>query len=111
MIPALLNLLATLPIPGEEEHFQVLFESPAVRIERIVSDGHSSPCDFWYDQPHDEWVMLVQGAAVLGFEDGEQPLVPGDSLLIPAHRRHRVASTAGRTVWLAVHILSPTGRA
>ena len=27
----------------------------------------------------------------------------GDSLLIPAHCRHRVAHTAARTVWLALH--------
>lgn len=102
----LFNLLATLPTAGEEEHFQILFDTPAVRIERIVSDGHASAPDFWYDQPHDEWVLLVQGTAVLGFEDGEHPLAPGDSLLIPAHCRHRVAGTAPRTVWLAVHVLN-----
>ena len=107
MHPDVLNLLSRLPDSGEQEHFQILFESPAVRIERIVSDEHSSSPDFWYDQPHDEWVILLQGVAELEFAERERlPLRPGDSLCIPAHCRHRIASTGLRTVWLAVHVLS-----
>jgi len=105
--PDVFNLLAQLPAAGEHENFQTLFESPGVRIERIVSDEHSSPPDFWYDQPHDEWVMLVQGEAVLEFAEGKRQLLRrGDSLCIPAHCRHRVGGTGPRTVWLAVHILN-----
>jgi cupin 2 domain-containing protein len=105
MTPTILNLLAQLPTASEHENFQTLFESASVRIERIVSDGQSSPSDFWYDQPHDEWVMLIQGEAVLEFSAGEQhDLRRGDSLCIPAHCRHRVARTGPRTVWLAVHV-------
>jgi cupin 2 domain-containing protein len=106
MTPVMLNLLAQLPEASEHENFQTLFESPSVRIERIVSDGQSSPSDFWYDQPHDEWVLLLQGEAVLEFSVGEpHNLRSGDSLCIPAHCRHRVARTGSRTVWLAVHVL------
>ena len=106
MRPALFNLLADLPAPGEAEHFATLCETKAVRIERIVSDEHSSPPDFWYDQPHDEWIMLVQGEAVLEFGSGERQLLRrGDSLYIPARCRHRVGGTGPRTVWLAVHLL------
>ena len=106
MIPERLNLLANLPAARELEDFQTLLESPSVRIERIVSDGQSSPPLFWYDQPNDEWVMVLQGEATLEYFGGEQQqLLPGDSVCIPAHCRHRVASTAPRTVWLAVHIL------
>jgi cupin 2 domain-containing protein len=105
MTPTVLNLLAQLPAASEHENFQTLFESASVRIERIVSDGQSSPSDFWYDQPHDEWVALMQGKAVLEFSTGEQhDLRSGDSLYIPAHCRHRVARTGLRTVWLAVHV-------
>ncbi len=105
MTPTILNLLAQLPAVSEHENFQTLFESASVRIERIVSDGHSSPSDFWYDQPHDEWVMLIQGEAVLEFATGEQyDLRSSDSLCIPAHCRHRVARTGPRTVWLAVNV-------
>lgn len=107
MIPDLFNLLAQMPAASELEHLQTLFESPGVRIERIVSDGQSSPPDRWYDQPNDEWIILLQGEAVLVFDGGErQQLRDGDSLCIPAHCRHRVGGTGPRTVWLAVHILN-----
>lgn len=104
-MPELFNLLADLPPAGAAEHFQTLFARSGLRIERIVSDGQSSPPGFWYDQPHDEWVMLVQGEAALEFEGGElRALRAGDCLAIPAHCRHRVARTAPRSVWLAVHV-------
>lgn len=99
------NLLKALPEAGAEEHFETLLRSAGVRLERIVSHGHASPVDFWYDQPGDEWVLLLQGGAELEIEDqGLVPLQAGDSLLIPAHCRHRVASTGPNTVWLAVHL-------
>jgi len=98
------NRLSPLPPPGPEERFDTLFASPGTRIERIVSHGHASPPGFWYDQEQAEWVMVVQGEAVLVFADGErQALAPGDWLLIPAGCRHRVAATGPDTVWLAVH--------
>lgn len=98
------NLLADLPPPTEEEHFETLFSNPQLRIERIVSRRHASPPGFWYEQADDEWVMLVQGCAELEFDNApSQALAPGDWLLIPAGQRHRVASTGPDTVWLAVH--------
>ncbi len=98
------NLLADLPPPAADEHFETLFADPHLRIERIVSHGHASPPGFWYEQAGDEWVMLVQGSAELEFDDGRrQPLGPGDWLLIPAGCRHRVAANGPTTVWLAVH--------
>ncbi|HSD37333.1 MAG TPA: cupin domain-containing protein [Rhodocyclaceae bacterium] len=104
-LPELFNLFAQLPATGETEDFTTLFESELVRIERIVSDEHRSPQDFWYDQPHDEWVMLLRGEAVLEFESGEQQMLyVGDSVHIPAGCVHRVAQTAPRTVWLAIHM-------
>lgn len=98
------NLLADLPPPTEEEHFETLFSNPQLRIERIVSHRHASPPGFWYDQPADEWVMLARGSAELEFDDGRrQILTPGDWLVIPAGCRHRVAATGPDTVWLAIH--------
>ena len=79
-----------------------------VRIERIVSKGHASPPDFWYDQECDEWVILLAGAARLLFADGEKPvsLKSGDHIFIPAHSKHRVEWTHPdqQTIWLAVFI-------
>ncbi|MFI4912097.1 MAG: cupin domain-containing protein [Sedimentisphaeraceae bacterium JB056] len=91
----------------DQEVFDDLFAGNGVRIERIVSTGQCSDKDFWYDQQQAEWVMVLEGDAVIEFEDNEQvKLSKGDYVFIEAHRKHRVASTkAGdMTVWLAVHI-------
>lgn len=100
------NLFAGLPSRLPDESFTTLLDAPGVRVERIVSHGHASPDGSWYDQEQGEWVVVLKGAARLGFEDGTAvELGPGDSLDIPAHRRHRVEWTTpdGLTVWLAVH--------
>ncbi len=87
------------------EQVNVLAQGRALRIERIVSQGHHSPPDFWYDQTDDEFVLVVSGAARLQLE-GESVLhlAPGDWVHIPAHVRHRVEWTdpTGPTIWLAV---------
>jgi cupin 2 domain-containing protein len=76
-----------------------------VRIERIVSKGHSSPESGWYDQEENEWVVVLKGAAKLRFEqDGKLvELDAGDYINIPARVRHRVEWTNPEmeTVWLA----------
>ena len=93
------------PLPADEL-FTDLIPDRGVKIERIVSSGQSTPPGRWYDQPRDEWVALLQGEATLQFEDGvDVTLHPGDHLLIPAHRRHRVARTSDfpPCIWLAVH--------
>ncbi len=101
------NLFAELPPPREAEHFDTLAQTPGLRIERIVSSGQCTPPGQWYDQPRAEWVVLLQGAAELRFEDEPAPrrLGPGDWVFIPAHRRHRVTWTdpGATSVWLAVH--------
>lgn len=108
------NLFDRLPVGRlEEELFTTLFQDLHVRVERIVSTGQSTPADEWYDQSGAEWVLLVQGRAWLRFED--QPdlfeMGPGDFVLIPARRRHRVESTDpdATTVWLAVHLEGQVG--
>ena len=84
-----------------------LLAAGGARVERIVSRGAVSPPDFWYDQTHDEFVLLIDGEAVLTFDDGvERRLFPGDWCILPAQCRHRVAWTdsARETIWLAVHL-------
>ncbi len=100
------NLYADLPGELPEELFTTLLGTRDVRIERIVSHGHSSPEGFWYDQKTHEWVLLLKGAARLALEGGETiELRPGAFLNIPAHTRHRVEWTDPKepTVWLAIH--------
>ena len=97
------NLFASLPQAGAEEIFQTLAQGRGLRIERIVSDGQKSPPGFWYEQAEDEWVMVLQGAATLAFDDGRRlEIGAGDWAWLPAGVRHRVEHTAPRTVWLAV---------
>jgi len=83
-----------------------LLESPGFRLERIHSCRARSPEGFWYDQAEHEWVLLLQGSAVLAFADENQPrqLRCGDALLIRAGRRHRLLATdpAPGSVWLAL---------
>lgn len=102
------NLFAALPAPGAgEEEFLPLLAAPGLLIERIVSNGQSSPPEFWYDQAHDEWVAVLRGEALLRFADEPEArrLGPGDFVHIAAHRRHRVEWTAPGepTIWLAIH--------
>ena len=94
-----------MPTSLPEELFTTLLQAPGIRIERIVSHGHQSPDGFWYDQPTNEWVLVLQGAARIEFEDGMLEMRPGDYVDIPAHRKHRVAWTTPDepTIWLAVH--------
>jgi cupin 2 domain-containing protein len=84
---------------------EVLAKSANVRVERIVSRGHASPRDFWYDQAEAEWVLLFSGRARLRFENDRMlELGPGDHVLIQPHERHRVDWTdpAQDTIWIAV---------
>lgn len=101
------NIFAGIPASLSDELFTTLLSTPNVRIERIVSHGHASPPDFWYDQPEAEWVLVLSGAAGLALEGEAAPrtLRRGDHLNIPAHVRHRVEWTdpAEPTVWLAMH--------
>ncbi|WP_146396712.1 cupin domain-containing protein [Planctomycetes bacterium CA13] len=99
------NLYADLPASLAEELVTTIAQGDHVRIERIVSTGHRSPPEYWYDQPELEWVIVLKGHATLEFEAGKQtPMGPGDHILITAHTKHRVESTSDDepTVWLAV---------
>jgi cupin 2 domain-containing protein len=93
--------------PTIEEQFTELARGCSFRCERIVSHGHVTSPGEWFDQPDDEWVVLLTGSATLAIE-GEatfRELHPGDWLLLPAHRRHRVERTDATqpTIWLAIH--------
>jgi len=107
MKPVVRNLFSQTPSPTGEEVIQPLLAGKTFRLESIHSYGQSTPEGFWYDQADEEWVLLVQGSARLEFEgEGMVDLKSGDFLLIPAHCMHRVESTSGDAVWLALHTSS-----
>lgn len=88
--------------PGEVSH--TLCQGGGTTVERIVSRGHTTD---WYDQDHDEWILVHDGAARLELGDGsEVGLTAGQHILLPAHCRHRVTWTDPDTftLWVAVHL-------
>jgi len=101
------NLFIGIPEDSSAEIIEILLQTPYFRLERILSAGQASPPGYWFDQDTDEWVALLSGSAGLLLEGDPEPvtLKPGDHLLIPAHRRHRVEWTdpEEKTVWLALH--------
>jgi cupin 2 domain-containing protein len=101
------NIFANIPAALAGEQFTALWATATLLVERIISHGQASPPGFWFDQKHAEWVLVLQGAAVLAFEGDVDPvtLKRGDYLYIPPHARHRVEWTDPDhvTVWLAIH--------
>ncbi len=113
MTPEIRSVLASIPpdLAARPELSEVLAQDAHARVERIVSRGHASPPDFWYDQAETEWVLLVAGRARLRFHpDRVLELKAGDHVLIPAHARHRVEWTdpSCETVWIAVFFSPPS---
>ncbi len=106
------NFFENLPDTSKDEITQILAKSNNFRMERIISEGQSSPPDFWYVQEENEWVMILEGDAEIEFADSLDDstsvklikMESGDYILIPALKKHRVKSTsqAQKTIWLAV---------
>lgn len=99
------NILKNLPGDLSSEVIELLISHENVRIERIVSKGHITPENDWYDQDENEWVLVIKGAGKVLFENGDETfLEEGGYINIPAHCKHRVSWTDPykETVWLAV---------
>ena len=97
-----MNVFDLPKLPLLEEIKTVLAESNNARIERIVSTGQVSG---WYDQAETEFVALLEGDAVMEFENRKNvALSKGDTVLIQPHERHKVSFTSSEPpcVWLCV---------
>ncbi|MEA1956120.1 MAG: cupin domain-containing protein [Campylobacterota bacterium] len=99
-----MNIFENIPNEIKSELLENIVSTDAIKIERIVSDGHTSPSFGWYDQDENEWVIVLEGEAILSFEDKDIRLKAGDYINIPAHTKHKVSWTAPnqKTIWLAV---------
>ncbi len=87
-------------IPKKGECFETLLADGCVEIVRIVSGEvkEQSFCD-----ERDEWVVLLKGSAVVVMDE-EIELRAGDTLFIPAGRKHLLKKVEPGSLWLAVHI-------
>ncbi len=100
------NIFSDIPKEIKDELFEDIISKDGLKIERIVSKGHTSPKTGWYDQESDEWVILIKGEAVLSFEDADDVrLKAGEYINIPAHKKHKVSwsDPDNESIWLAVH--------
>ena len=97
-----MNIYEMPPLPLNEEVTTILTENENIRIERIISAGQTSD---WYDQNETEFVVLLEGNAVIEYEKGMTVTISrGDTLLIKPHEHHRVSSTSTNPpcVWLCM---------
>ena len=99
-----MNIFEIEKLPGieEEEIVDILKENRDVKIERIISTGQVSD---WMVQEKREYVLLIQGNAVIEFNDKTVEMKSGDTLFIEKSERHRVAYTSESPccIWFCVH--------
>jgi cupin 2 domain-containing protein len=88
--------------PATGERFDTLLSHRELVIERIVSTAKIVSQE--YVQEQDEWVVLLQGQAVLDVAGHETPLRAGDYLFLPSRTPHTVLQVSDGAMWLAVHL-------
>ena len=100
------NIFKNIPTHLNEELFEDIISKDGFKVQRIVSEAHTTSEGEWYDQDDNEWVLVLQGSAIISFQNEDDvKLEVGDHLNIPANKRHRVSWTSEdeKTVWLAIH--------
>ena len=87
-----------------EEIFNNLLSHKNVKINKIISPPNFVSEQFIQDE--DEWVILLQGSAILEINQKITKLVKDSYIFIPAKTPHKILSTEPniKTIWLAVHI-------
>eukprot|EP01080_Neovahlkampfia_damariscottae_P012338 gene12338-gene5798 len=100
------NIFETFEEKPTEEIFETILKNKNITLERIITNGQTTPPGEWYNQDRDEWVLLLKGSALMLFEDNKiQTLNSGDYLLIPKFYKHRVQwiDPDNECIWLALH--------
>ena len=99
-----MNIFEIEKLPGirEDELVDILKENENVRIERIISTGQVSD---WMIQERNEYVVLLQGNAIIEFNDKKVEMKDGDTLLIEKKERQRVSYTSESPccIWFCIH--------
>lgn len=99
------RLAAGATAPDEGEAHDELAVTVGFRVEHIRSGRVSTPVEFI--QAVDEWVMLVEGSAVMEVADRRIELAAGEWALLPANLPHRLLRVEPGTSWVAVYGLLP----
>ena len=101
-----MNIFEQIPKDLQNELFEDIINTENLKVERIVSYGHTSPKTGWYEQKENEWVIVLKGEAVVSFENADDvKLNAGDYINILAYDKHKVSWTLpnAETIWLAIH--------
>ncbi|NET24795.1 cupin domain-containing protein [Okeania sp. SIO1I7] len=87
-----------------EEILKNLLSHKNVKINKIISPPNFVSEEFIQDE--DEWVILLQGSAILEINQKNTKLVKDSHIFIPAKTPHKIISTDPNieTIWLAIHI-------
>ncbi len=100
------NIFSDIPKDLSKEIFEQIIAVDKIKIERIISKGHSAPDNKWYNQKRSEFVIILKGNAELLFEKNNKiiKMKKGDYINILKHVKHRVIKTnpEKETIWLAV---------
>jgi len=91
--------------PETGERLESLLELPGIVVEQILSGRLAAPVE--YRQEHDEWVVLLDGAARLVVAGEDVELSAGGWLFLPAGVEHTLVSTEPGSSWLALRLGKP----
>jgi cupin 2 domain-containing protein len=86
--------------PRDGEHTTVLARGAGFVVEQILSGTLAAPQH--YVQDHDEWFVVLAGAAALEVDRVAHELGPGDWWLLPAGTPHTLVRTEPGTSWVTV---------
>lgn len=96
-----MNIFDVKNIDKTKEIVEILKENENVKIEKIISTGQTTD---WMEQEQEEFVMLIQGEAIIEYENKKQELSAGDTVIIKKNEKHRVAYTSENPccIWICV---------
>ncbi len=99
------NIFSEIPKDLPEELIETLEKKDNIKIERIISKGHITKKERWYDQDKNEFVLVIKGNSIILFEDNEEiKMTEGDYIIIPKRIKHKVIYTDKNkdTIWLTI---------
>ena len=96
-----MNIFDVKKINKTKEIVEILKKNENVRIEKIISTGQTTD---WMEQEEEEFVMLIQGEAIIEYENKTQELRARDTVIIKKNEKHRVVYTSKNPccIWICI---------